>query len=413
MSRSIVHFIDFRVDPRSKSDRVFKVKAIKNSKIKEAVNYIIFRHPFYASMLLQQNIVEDNSCDTFYVDGANLGYNTDFANTLCLEENVGVLVHEVYHLILLHHTRMNRRKHELWNQAADYAINIQLVRSGFKLPKGVLLDYQYDNMSAEEIYRLLDKKENDQKKKPSNGNKEEEGDDKQKGAGKKANGIGEVRQASNTKEAEEKAKVQTKQAVAIAKQSGQMPSEQLINIIGATQVSKQDWHSILNRFINDVAAKDYSFEHPDTRFLGSNIILPDLHSKAIGNIVFAIDTSGSVSTKEVEDMVNEVRSCLDIMMEDKDSVELTVIYCDAAVQGVDIFDGSIDKPNPKGGGGTDYAPVFNYIQENDIEPDALIYITDGYCWSFGDIVPDYPVLWAITTGCYTFNAPFGETVNLI
>ena len=123
----------------------------------------------------------------------------------------------------------------------------------------------------------------------------------------------------------------------------------------------------------------------------------------------AIDTSGSVNLDEVRAIVEETRHCLDIMSEDKDNASLTVIYFDHMVQGVEVFESGSDiKPNPKGGGGTNYAPIFKYIQDNDLKCDACVIITDGYCWDFGKIIPSYPVLWGLTTGCYTFKAPFGE-----
>ena len=50
----------------------------------------------------------------------------------------------------------------------------------------------------------------------------------------------------------------------------------------------------------------------------------------------------------------------------------------------------------KGGGGTSFKPVFEYVATKCEQPDLLIYFTDGY----GDVPekPAYPVMWVITPG---------------
>jgi hypothetical protein len=89
---------------------------------------------------------------------------------------------------------------------------------------------------------------------------------------------------------------------------------------------------------------------------------------------------------------------------------IRMIYCDAAVQAVEEFGPSEPiRLSPKGGGGTKFAPPFNWVEENGIEPTCLIYLTDLCCNSFPP-APDYPVLW-VTDSRKT--APFRETVRYI
>jgi len=415
------------------------MKTITNKKVRDAVNHIIQNYAFYAVNLMQQNIIEDNSKNnpTFYVDGKNLGYNSKFADSMNFDENLFVLAHECLHLNFLHHVRMGKRDSRLWNEACDYAINYLLIEQGFKAPKGVLIDARFKGMSAEEIYRILYiekikeeiKKEEAQKdKNKSSGGEsgEDEGDgeensdssdnkdsgesDNNEGEGEKEKPVtfGEIRPALE-KDAEETAKIQSKQAMSIAKAAGELPGNSIIEMIENSYKPKFNWREVINQAVSEITQKDYSFECPDRRFLQSGIILPDLYSKAPANIVIAIDCSGSVNLEEVRAIVEETRSCLDTMSEDKENASLTVIYFDHAVQGVEVFESGSDiKPNPKGGGGTDYAPIFKYIQDNDLKCDLCVTITDGYCWTFGQTIPSYPVLWGLTTGCYTFKAPFGE-----
>ena len=79
-------------------------------------------------------------------------YNAAFLASLTTAEQVGVLAHEVLHPALLHPYRRGSRDLRAWNEACDFAINAQLVAAGFTLPANVLLDPQFDGLSAEQIY---------------------------------------------------------------------------------------------------------------------------------------------------------------------------------------------------------------------------------------------------------------------
>jgi len=92
--------------------------------------------------------------ETAATDGKHFFYNAAWFDSLSERERVGVLVHEIRHLIALHHCRRNGRELSEFNIAADYAINPGIVADGFKLPEGVLIDAQYAGLSAEEIFRL-------------------------------------------------------------------------------------------------------------------------------------------------------------------------------------------------------------------------------------------------------------------
>ena len=52
---------------------------------------------------------------------------------------------------------------------------------------------------------------------------------------------------------------------------------------------------------------------------------------------------------------------------------------------------------PKGGGGTGFRPVFEWVGKNDIAPTCLIYLIDLCCDSYPE-TPEYPVRW-VTDSC--------------
>lgn len=87
-----------------------------------------------------------------------------------------------------------------------------------------------------------------------------------------------------------------------------------------------------------------------------------------GKILVGIDTSVSVSDKQLQQFLAEVKAMADT------GHEIWVAECDAAIHTCYKLK---TKPNVNihGRGGTDFQPVFDKAEE--IKPDVLIYLTDG------------------------------------
>jgi len=125
----------------------------------------------------------------------------------------------------------------------------------------------------------------------------------------------------------------------------------------------------------------------------------------MGEIVIAVDTSGSIGKRELEQFAGEISA----ISEEAQPEAIHVVYCDAAVQSAQEFRPSEPvQLEPKGGGGTDFRPVFEWVGKNDIAPVCFIYLTDLCC----DLYPEateYPVLWVTDS---RRKAPFGETIRI-
>jgi predicted metal-dependent peptidase len=65
--------------------------------------------------------------------------------------------------------------------------------------------------------------------------------------------------------------------------------------------------------------------------------------------------------------------------------------------------------SPRGGGGTDFRPPFQWVEQQQLVPACLIYLTDLCCRYYPE-PPEYPVLW-LTDSQRT--APFGETLHIV
>jgi predicted metal-dependent peptidase len=128
-----------------------------------------------------------------------------------------------------------------------------------------------------------------------------------------------------------------------------------------------------------------------------------------GHIVVAVDTSGSISEKELTVFLSELQQILDMSK----PIRCTVLAIDADVHDVTELmpdDSLIDNMPPlKGGGGTSFVPAFEWCTREGIEPATLIYFTDMY-GSFPGEVPEYPVIWCSTSK--SRPAPFGETIDI-
>lgn len=119
--------------------------------------------------------------------------------------------------------------------------------------------------------------------------------------------------------------------------------------------------------------------------------------------MIGVDTSGSIGSTELEQFAGEISAISDEAKPER----IHIVYCDAAVQAVQEFGASEPiELKPKGGGGTDFRPVFEWVDRNGIQPACLIYLTDLCCDSYPE-PPGYPVLWVTDSRRI---APFGETL---
>lgn len=356
---------------------------------------LILDFPFYASLVLGMPFIVDETIPTACTDGKCIKYNPKFMDTLSIQDITGVLVHEVMHVVNLHHIRRGNRDPKKFNIAADYAINSIILKSGISLPKDALYDSRYDNKSAEEIYASLTDDDVDkiQQKLGSSGTPS----------------TGEVEDGnqatdSEVQEEEQRVKMAVSTAVNAAKQAGKLPVG-LDRYIEELIAPKVNWREVLARFIVDKSTSDYTWTKPNKRYMP--VYLPSLDAvENITTIVLIVDTSGSIDRELLDEFASEMDSIRQMV-----SKEVFVIYVDTKVNSVQQFDADDElKLNPKGGGGTSFRPGFKYIEDNGLQTNCVIYFTDGYCDDY-PATPDVEVLWAVYNN-KRFTPKFGETITL-
>ena len=400
---------------------------------------LLLDHPFFGSLIMYLKPTIDTEHPSVWVDGQHLGFNPEFFDKLDVRTAAGVLAHEILHCGLEHHLRREHRDEKLWNDAGDHAVNPIVTASGLPLPEGALKpEARFEGLGAEEIYALLEKEQDPKGGGGSSGRSKGQGGASAppsggkgqptpgkapgtppSGAGAPAPGLptGEVRdlpggaggaaspaERSNNKQ-EWQIKVQ--QAVNNAKGQGFYPAE-LEKYIEALLQPEIDWREELRKFFQSTARNESSWMRPNRRLIGQGLYLPGVKSEAAGPLVVVLDTSGSIwgSPRLLEQFTSE----LNTIIEDTKPEVVHVIHADAAVQKVEEFreDDLPLKLNVKGGGGTDFRPAFEWVAQQGITPDALVYLTD-LMGDFPQHEPEYPVLWAATS---KGTAPFGETIRL-
>jgi predicted metal-dependent peptidase len=206
-------------------------------------------------------------------------------------------------------------------------------------------------------------------------------------------------------------KIAVAQAAQNAKTIGKLPLgiERLVKDLLQPEL---DWQELLGIWLAEHCAKsDYTWIPPNRAFVGAGIYVPALVSDGEQHLVIAIDTSCSIRDDMLNRATTETCSVLEYW-----NVTLHTVFCDAAVQGEPQTWTKQDYPitlEPKGGGGTDFTPVFDWIAEQDWKPVGLVYITDLE-GRFPSEIPEYPVLWL----CHyeprifykAFAEPFGPIV---
>jgi predicted metal-dependent peptidase len=351
---------------------------------------LITEQPFWGTLALRLRLVEDNSIPTLAVDGKTVWYNAKFINNLSDSLCKSAVAHEVGHCIYEHIARRGARQPSKWNKAGDYVINAMLKDSNFEIGDGWLFNPAYAGFSSDHIYNLLP----------------DDPPGKGSGAGDPGGELCEIRsgETNDDEQTVDEWKLATVQAATIAKQQGKLPAS-LERFIGNLVNPKTDWKTVLRRFVTEVSKNDYSWSRPKKMMIPHGFYLPTLYSETMGLLVAVIDVSGSIDQHTLNVFGSEIQAVRDSVHPEK----TIIIYCDAKVQHVDEFlPEDVAEFKMHGGGGTDFRPPFDWLEQRGERPAAFLYLTDMY-GCFPESAPDYPVLWCKTTDV---DPPWGESVEI-
>jgi predicted metal-dependent peptidase len=339
--------------------------------------------------------------------------NPEFASNLSNTHFAFLIAHEVAHVAFNSMGRQQGRDPEQWNQATDYAINAVLRASFGSMPASVLYSLEYEDKSAEEIFELLpvmpqgvpytrqDIAPGDilLKPLPNDTPMQEVRESKDK-----ANGKEKGESPSSSSNIDWNAEI-TK-ALTHAKMQGKASAgfERKLN---GEKDSQIDWQSVLRQKVSQQLSRDgrddFSYIPPNRRWIYQDIVLPAPVGHRKPSLAYCIDTSGSMSTEELEQGMAEIDSIRQVLQ-----ARLYFIVCDYDVTGAKWIEPYESLPTLKGGGGTSFIPIYDKLEEERIDCDVVIVFTDGW-GEFPESDRGYDTIWVITSNV---TPPFGECVNV-
>lgn len=371
------------------------------TKMAAARTRLILDKPFLGALALRLPLVEAESgrCRSTWCDGRTLYYNRAYIDSLDVDETRFALSREALHCALLHFYRRGNRERRLWDQACDFAVVPLLIQDGLKPPPDAVYRPEFDGMTAEEIYPLLqdDAAGRAASQPRADGNDEEQRSSQQR-----------FEQGSRPSELEILA-TQWRQRVAAAVQqavqAGKLSAE-MARAVDFYLQPKLPWRSLLAQHLSATARNDYSYSRPSSR-RGDPAVFPGLRSDEV-DLVVAVDTSGSIHEGEIGRFFAEIDA-----IKGQIHARVALLCCDAEIgDGYPLFYEAWDdfdcEPRVPGGGGTDFRPVFDWIERQDRNPDSLVYFTDA-CGEFPPREPPYPTLWLVKGGR---DVPFGARIQL-
>ena len=350
-------------------------------RIAKAKSLLVLDHPFFGMAVSKRDLIYDYNVPTASMDGrGQMRLNPTWCFEKTVSELIFLLAHEAMHYMLCHALRCGARDPDAWNVAADLVINDTLIHAGVgTFIKGGLTFDGARNHSTEELYN----------------------DPRWVQYGGIGNDIDtrEHLSESEAKEIEGQAKVELIQASKAAKAMGKLPAN-LERMIDEIVHVKTPWYDILERYMSGKVRDGWSWRRPNRRFVHQGIYLPATdYLPKIGDVVVGVDTSGSIGQSELDAFNAHVGRIIDTC----NPSTVTVIYCDASVNHVDVFTPE-DFPvrlSPHGGGGTSFIPVFDYIDEHQLDPEVVVYLTDGYGDQY-DFTSKHETVW-LTTGTSEFS----------
>jgi hypothetical protein len=200
----------------------------------------------------------------------------------------------------------------------------------------------------------------------------------------------------------------------LAKGRGSAPGE-IMEAIQRAARARAPWQALLARCVGGIRRDDYRLMPPSRRHLWRGIMLPSLGVPGPRSIVCAIDTSGSIDRALASRFLAEVHA-----LRCSAQCRLHVVQCDAGITDHRVYEGWEAPPRHdggekfKGGGGTDFRPVFDLVARTIIPsegpPDLLAYMTDAI-GTFPEKAPRWPVVWLLPEGSRA-PTPFGMRIEV-
>lgn len=378
-------------------------------KIDSAISKLVTFYPLFGTVFLFLNKKETEQLPTMAVGVTRrvdlaLYYNPEFVKKLTYEELKAVLIHESMHVLLHHIARAAHYNYSMkgFNIAADMAINCNITN----LPQGALYPKSFglpDQEAAEWYYRKL-KQEAD---KNPNGFEGLLGD--------KGDLVDDHSMWGDCEDDVVKEKIRGIASKAIKEQEksgwGDIPGDIVAKVLAANK-PVINWKKEARYFINKLVLhgqrttrsrlnrREQSLAANRVEELQDIYLHPGKRKHYTSRLLVGIDTSGSVSDRELTEFVDELNGMIDY-------VECDYICFDTQLYGKPVpFSKKAKEVDIKGRGGTSFHPICELVDE--LNYDGLVIMTDGFA-PFPE-PPKARTLWCLTKSGESVQPTFGKRV---
>ncbi len=429
---------------------------------------VVAKNGFFGMLLMPMRFLIDKNCKSASTDGKFIYFNPDFLDSLSDRELEYVILHELLHCVMGHICRAEQHD-QLFEFACDIVVNatirqtygsLESIKLGNSIQMWHIPGQQIDGefLSAEDAYLILKRtksrfnlftwddhsrwKQQIEANDASGGSlasgakgfsAKDESDCKNKKEGNDDANDQNLQSNKNVQNGQDKQKSskmsnqqmhdkwteRVENALSLlqladngSKGCGSLPAFAK-RMLGEQKEAQTDWRTSLIEFVQQ-EVNDYTFSPPDRRFDDSPFFLPDYNQTddVINDVLFMVDTSGSMSNSQITDAYNEVRGAIE--------------QFNGKLKGwFGFFDAQVVKPKPfqdenefkiirpYGGGGTSFHCIFDYVQKNmqDNLPVCIIILTDGHApFPKESSALGIPVLWVVNNKQVT--PPWGKTVRI-
>ena len=423
------------------------MRTTEETRLKKA-HITLMQHPITAlySQIIASGKNEVIDAETYgkmftaYTDGINKVYCKEHIAEYKTESELRSLVlHENLHVALKQIPRHRDLLHDntILNYAMDFVVNDVIKNTvgtvGHNKEPLVTLDDgswiyhpMFHNWSVRRVYEYLKKRKEELDKADQDGNQPQpcpqQNNSSTNGEGKNETDIDEALRnmdkgkddhvftevkemtTEELKELEDKVDRALRQGGMLAGRMG----ASIPRVIGDLLDTKVDWREVFREFVQSaMRGKDeYTWRKMNKSYLANNMYLPSMHSETMGELVVAIDTSGSIDNEQISEFASELASICETCSPDK----VRVLWWDTKVHGEQVFEGNYDDIakmlKPKGGGGTYVGCVSDYIIKSSINAEALVIFTDGYVENNPKWEVTTPTMWFVTQNS-SFVPPAG------
>ena len=366
-------------------------------KLERAYKKVLIENSFYGIFLLGFSKIVDESVETACVrrKGINceLVINPKYWETQDDTQQINLLLHEVHHIVFQHMFMWDSFPNkQVLGLAVDCEVNSYLsnldntwiVPSLWQLPDKQGTKFYYENI-------LKQGSPQQQSGGSGNGNNSQNNNSNLKTKDDHSQWKKDFQDCSDAEKQliQNQINQQIKSAAEqTIKMRGTIPAElqDIVNELLKVKPRIFDWKAYFRRMLGsiyDINLKK-TRRKESIRFPGAAGIK---HKKKV-SILVAVDTSGSVNKRELEDFFSEITHIY------KAGARITILECDSKISANYEYTGKWDG-TVHGRGGTDFKPVIDYYRKNIKDYAALVYFTDGEC-SIPDNVPR-DTIWVITS----------------